>query len=50
MDTAASDTERDERIAALMTANATAKRLAGTGYYDAAHRYLNELLDQLVGR
>jgi hypothetical protein len=38
---------RVELIAALLTANATAKRVRGTVYHERAHRYINVLLDQL---
>lgn len=48
---------RDEIIASLMHANATAKRMqqiVGTPklptMWDRAHRYIDTLLDQLVGR
>jgi hypothetical protein len=48
---------RQEIIASLMHANATAKRMqqiVGTPklptMWDRAHRYIDTLLDQLVGR
>lgn len=41
---------RDELLEQLAHANATAKRLDGTVYWDRAHRFVNELLDTLVGR
>lgn len=41
---------RDELLEQLAHANATAIRLRGTAYYDNAHRFVNDLLDTLVGR
>jgi hypothetical protein len=40
---------REDLIKALLHANATAKRVCGTVYYERAHRHINSLLDQLVG-
>lgn len=41
---------RDELLEQLHHANATAQRLRGTVYYARSHRFINELLDTLVGR
>lgn len=41
---------RAELLEQLAHANATAIRLRDTIYHDRAHRFLNELLDTIVGR
>ena len=41
---------RAELVEQINHANATAIRLRGTVYYDQAHKFLNELLDTIVGR
>lgn len=40
---------RAELVEQINHANATAIRLRGTVYYDRAHKFLNELLDTIVG-
>ena len=40
---------REELLEQIAHANATAIRLRGTVYYDRAHKFINELLDTIVG-
>lgn len=41
---------RAELIEALMHANDSAKRLRGTVYHEREHKFIDELLDTIVGR
>jgi hypothetical protein len=38
---------REDLIKALLHANATAKRVRGTVYYERAHQHIDRLLDRL---
>jgi len=41
---------KEELRAGITTAGKAAVRLRGTAYYGNAHAYINELLNDLVGR